>query len=237
MMPHTYLEHGLSIFQARLSDPAAPPATHRPAVRAFITLSREACAGATTLGQHLLPLLNQEAAAEGQSWMLLDKELLHHALSQHNLPESLAKFLPEDRVPEIKGLIGELVGLHPPIWQLEQHVAEAIAQIAGLGHVIFVGRAAHLLTRALPGGLHVRLVASMETRIRRLMAQQNCPRAAAVESLEQNDNARRRYVLTNFEQDIDDPHTYDLVINTDQIDPKTAASLVLTALRERRDAV
>ena len=231
MSPHTYLDQGLSIFQARLSDQAAttkPAATH-----AFITLSREACAGATTLGQHLLPLLNQEMPAEGRSWMLLDKELLNHALSQHNLPESLAKFLPEDRVPEIKGLIGELLGLHPPIWELEQHVAEAITHIAGLGHVIFVGRAAHLLTRNLAGGLHVRLVASMETRVRRLMAEQRCGHGAAEDTLRANDNARRRYVQTNFEQEIDDPHTYDLVINTDHVGPAGAARLVLSALRAR----
>jgi len=233
MCPHTYLDQGLSIFQARLADKAATAATRSAELHAFITLSREACAGATTLGQLLLPLLNTELAAEGQTWMLLDKELLNHALSQHNLPGSLAKFLPEDRVPEIKGLIGELVGLHPPIWELEQHVAEAITHIAKLGHVIFVGRAAHLLTRDLVGGLHVRLVASMETRVRRLMAEQKCDRATAEDVLRSNDNARRRYVQTNFEQDIDDPHTYDLVINTDHFGPAAAARLVVNALLAR----
>jgi cytidylate kinase len=234
MTPHTYLEHGITILQTKLASPGAQttPVPKTPA-HPFITISRESCAGATTLGRELLRRLDREFGEGGRSWMFLDKDLLNRALTHHHLPGELAEYLPEDRVSEMKGLIGELVGLHPPLWQLEQHVSDAIQQIALLGRVIFAGRAAHLITRELRDGFHIRLVAPMRTRIERLMAERHCDAATAEAELSRTDNARRRYVQTHFGQDIDDPHDYDLVINTDRVSPATAADLVLGAMRDR----
>lgn len=234
MTPHTYLDHGITIFHTRFQSPGAeshaPFSTpHRP----FLTISREACAGATTLGQHLVPLLDAQLGEEGRSWMFLDKDLLTHALTTNHLPEHLATYLPEDRISDIKGMIGEIVGLHPPLWELEQRVNEAIRQVAQLGRVIFAGRAAHLITRSLPGGFHLRLVAPQELRIRRLQEQQGCDRETAARILHETDSARRRYVQSNFERDINDPLTYDLIINTEKVQPATAAQLVLRAMLER----
>jgi cytidylate kinase len=234
MTPHTYLDQGLAIFRTRLKTTGS--GSHLPfgsPSRPFLTISRETCAGATTLGRLLLPLLNEQMGDADRSWMFLDKDLLTRALTQHHLPEHLADYLPEDRVSEIKGMIGEIVGLHPPLWELEHRVSEAILQIAQLGYVIFAGRAAHLITHDLPGGFHLRLVAPMESRITRMQGLQNCDRAAARRILEETDRARRRYVQSNFEREIDDPHTYDLVINTEHLSPPTTAQLVLRAMQER----
>ena len=234
MTTHPYLHQGLSILTAHLK-----PSNHTPtfsldgAPRPFLTLSRETCAGATSLGQNLLPLLDENIGEEDRSWMFLDKDLINQALSMHHLPQYLAEYLPEDRLSEVKGLIGEMVGLHPPIWELEHQVAEAILKLAKLGCVILAGRAAHLITRNLPYGLHVRLVASLESRIARARQLQPCSRAEAEAFIRESDSARQRFVQTNFSADINDPHTYDLVINTDRISSASAAHLVLRALLER----
>jgi cytidylate kinase len=234
MVPHTYLEHGLSVLQARLRTPQTgfSPGPD-PEIRPFLTLSRETGAGASTLGRELVPLLEREFVSPGHPWVLLDRDLLAHALTHHQLPTSLAAFLPEDRVSEIRAAIGELVGLHPSLWQLEQQVAEAILQLAHVGQVIFVGRAAHLITREVPGGLHVRLVASRETRIARVGRLLDCDAVRAAAHVEEHDEARRRYVRKHFSHDIDDAHEYDLVLNTDHMSPPAAARLVLAALRDR----
>lgn len=234
MTTHPYLQHGLTILHARLKAPQSRFAAQAGFVpRPFLTISRETCAGATTLGKHLLPLLDAELGEEGRSWMFLDKDLIHHALHHHHLPERLADYLPEDRLPEIKGLIGEIVGLHPPLWELEHRVAEAIHRFAELGRVIISGRAAHLITRDLPAGLHLRLVAPLDSRIRRAQQMHQTGREMAENFIRESDLARERHVATNFEQKVGDPHAYDLVINTDRIPAATAAQLVLTALRER----
>lgn len=234
MTNHPYLQHGLTILHARLQSPQtrfASPAGS--SLAPFLTISRETCAGATTLGQHLLPLLDAELGDDGRSWMFLDKDLIHRALRQQHLPASLADFLPEDRLPEIKGLIGEIVGLHPPLWELEHRVAEAIHRFAELGHVIISGRAAHVITRDLPAGFHLRLVAPLESRIRRAQEIHHLGHDMAGSFIREGDNARARHVQTNFGQDVGDPHAYDLVINTDRISSETATRLVLTGLQER----
>lgn len=237
MTPHTYLDHGLTIFHTKFRHlEGGSHAPHPANTRPFLTISREACAGATTLGAHLRPLLDAQLGEEGRSWMFLDKDLLTHALTTHNLPEQFADYLPEDRISDIKGMIGEIVGLHPPLWELEQRVNEAILAAAQMGRVIFAGRAAHLITDHLPGGFHIRLVAPLELRIKRLQEQQGCDRNTASRILHETDNARRRYVQSNFEKDINDPHIYDLVINTEKIQPATAAQLVLRAMLERAAA-
>lgn len=234
MDPHTYLEHTLSVLHTRLSSrPASAPVGPCGELHPFITLSRETGAGATTLGQQLVLRLNQEYGDDGQSWVFLDRDLLTQALLHHQLPERLAKYLPEDRIAESQAVIGELVGLHPSLWQLEQKISEAILQLAHVGRVIFAGRAANLVTRALPSGLHLRLVASLETRIARVAAALQCDREAAFAHIEKTDIARRRYVRSHFDRDVDDPHLYDLVINTERVPPGTTARLVIAALRER----
>ena len=234
MVQHTYLDQGLSVLHARLRNPTQPlPLGPHPEIQPFITISRETGAGATTLGRELMPLLDRQFGAGRHPWVFLDRDLLTHALTHHQLPVRLAQFLPEDRISEIRAAIGELVGLHPSLWQLEQKVAEAILQLAHVGRVIFAGRAAHLITRSLAGGLHVRLVASMESRVPRIANVLRCDPDAALAHIERNDHARRRFVRTNFGEDIDNCHLYDLVLNTDQLSPATAARIVVAALGDR----
>lgn len=233
---HTYLDQGITILNTRMNPSASSGQTRsagKVASRPFITISRESCAGATALGQELVPLLNEHGGGEEQSWMFFDKDLIVHALIKHQLPERLADYLPEDRISEIKSLIGELVGLHPPVWELEHKVSEAIIHLAQMGLVILTGRASNLLTHDLPGGLHLRLVASMESRIKRMMKIKNCDAATARNTLIKTDHARYRYVHTRFQHDIEDPLSYDLMINTDHITTSCAARLVLQVLRSR----
>ena len=234
MSQHTYLDQGVSILHAHLQSPLSPsaPGLH-VAVQPFITLSRETGAGATTIGRKLVPMLDDAFGPDNQSWIFLDKDLLVEALTHHRLPARLATFLPEDRVSEIQAVIGELVGLHPPLWELERKVADAILHLAKAGRVIFAGRGAHIITRGLPGGLHVRLVASLESRTRRMSELLQCQPEAAAEHVAKTDQARRRFLRSNFDKDIEDPHLYDLVLNTDRITPDEAARLILSAVRER----
>ncbi|HMD61629.1 MAG TPA: cytidylate kinase-like family protein [Opitutaceae bacterium] len=234
MQTHPYLEHSLAVLQARLKTPTAAIQI-APGVGAqpFVTISREVCAGATTVGELLMPVLNREFADEGQSWVFLDKNLLAHALTRQKLEERLAEFLPEDRISEIRGMIGELMGLHPSLWQLEHQVAEVILQLAHVGHFLFVGRGAHLITQSLPGGFHARLVAPLDVRIRRMMDLQNCGASAAAALVQKADLARRRHLQSNFGQDIDDPRSYDLVINTGRMSAAAAARLIIEGLRRR----
>jgi cytidylate kinase len=80
----------------------------------------------------------------------------------------------------------------------------------------------------------VKLVASPEVRAQRMMKLLNCDAAAAAAHNRETDLARRRYVKARFEQDIDDPHHYDLVINTDRMSPAAVSRLIVEALHGRQ---
>jgi cytidylate kinase len=233
MITHSSLDSGVAILKARIASPeAGAPSTGR-AVRPFITISRESGAGATTLGRLLISRLDAEFGQEGHGWRLLDKDLLNFALEHDALPKSLARYLPEDKISEIDALIGEVVGLHPSIWTLEHRVAKTIIHLADAGRVIFVGRAAHLLTHALPGGFHVRLVAPRDIRVRRLIESEGIGSKEAEAQVDRTDYGRRRFVRSHFGRDIDDPQSYDLIINTGRISPGTATALVIEGLRHQ----
>ena len=234
MPQHAYLEQGLSVLEARLKIPQPLGQIGRALeARPFITLGHETGAGATTIGQLLVPLLDQSLGEKGQGWIFLDKNLLAYALAKHNLPERLAAHLPEDKVSEIKAMIGEWLGLHPSLWDLEHKVAAVILQLAHVGRVVIAGRAAYLITRSLPGGFHVKLVASPEVRAQRMMKLLNCDAVAAAAHNRETDLARHRYVKARFGRDIDDPHLYDLVINTDRMSPAAVTRLIIDALHGR----
>ena len=129
-----------------------------------------------------------------------------------------------------------MVGLHPPLWELEHRVAEAIMKFAKLGCVILSGRAAHLITRDLPGGLHIRLVAPLPIRIKRAQQSLGYSPDSARQYVLENDNARERHLQTQFEHHANDPLLYDLVVNTAHTSPETLAHLTLQALLGRRVA-
>ncbi len=234
MSQHAYLERGLTVLEARLKPAAQAGQVGYPVEpRPFITLSRETCAGATTVGQLLVPMLDEALGEPGHPWVFLDKNLIAHALAQRNLPERLAEYLPEDKISEINGIIGELTGLHPPLWELEQEVLETILQLAQVGRVILVGRASFVITKSLPAGFHVRLVASEEVRIRRMMSMLNCSEALAREQIRKADRGRRRYLRARFGDNPEDVHLYDMVINTDRISAATTGRIIVDALRDR----
>ena len=93
MTQHPFLERGLAVLETRLTKLPGQAAV-LAAARPFITVSRETSAGATTVGQLLVPLLDEVLGEKGQGWVFLDKNLLARALAQHHLPERLARHLP-----------------------------------------------------------------------------------------------------------------------------------------------
>jgi cytidylate kinase len=210
------LERTGGYFEAQLRDSRAPWAK---APAPFITISRESCAGGSGLAQILL----QKLAGDG--WTSFGGNMINH------LPEQIARFLPEDSVPEVNATIGEMVGLHPSLWELMQKANQTIRQLAKGGHVILVGRGANFATAGLPGEIHVRLIAPVDQRAHYYAQRFNVPESAALMYNAKCDAARRRYVKVHFNAEVADPAAYDLVINTGHVPLTEAADMVITHLR------
>ena len=201
----------------------------------FITISRESGAGGSSLARALALLLNAHAPTT-QVWTVYTGNLIEKMLQNHHLSPHLARFLPEDKISEIASSVGELVGLHPNLWELVQKTNELIRRLARNGHAILVGRGANFVTATLGHGVHVRLVGPAEHRASHMSHLQQLDVAAARAFNVKRDLARERYVRTNFNAAINDPTSYDLVINTGRVHLTEAVELVAALVNARTPA-
>jgi len=205
----------------------------RPQPRA-VTISRETGAGAVTISELLLEYLETHGAEnKDYPWAVFDHSLVKRVLADHQLPETLESYLPEDAAGKFEDILEDILNIHPPTSTLIQHVNETILKLALLGNVILVGRGANLVTSRLNHVLHVRLIAPYEQRVKHI-AEYYClsPEAAAVHVLK-SDRARVRYIRQNFGVKIQDFLQFDLTINTGRISFEEAARIIGEAVLHR----
>lgn len=198
--------------------------------RLAVTISREAGSGAHVVAEELVALLHARASKGARPWTVFDRNLVEKVLEDHDLPSQLARFMPEDRVSEIKEAVEELFGLHPPDWTLVRKTADTILRLAMLGNVIVIGRGASIITAGLDHVFHVRLVGSRERRIEHVEQYLHLNRTAAERYVREQDAGRERYVRKYYDKDVADPLLYHLAINTDRICYAEVAAMIAGAL-------
>ncbi len=191
-----------------------------------ITISRQSGTGGHLIAEVVAAHLQRHNAQDAATWMIFDKNLIEKALEEHDLPASLAKYMPEDRITGIHDTLDELFGLHPPTWTLVDKTSDTILRLAELGNVIILGRGGNIITSKLDYMFHVRLVGDKAARIEYIQADRQVDKVAATRIVEQEDEGRRRYVKRYFHRDIDDPQLYHLVINVTEVGRLTAAAMI-----------
>lgn len=205
---------------ARVHDKKLPVRT--------VTLSRETGAGALAVSR--LVMENLETAQKEEEghrpWSVFDSDLIKKALQEHQLPETLEQYLPEDAIGTLDDLSENLFGLHPLSDTLVEHTNRTILRLAETGNAILVGRGANLITRHLQHALHVRLIAPLEFRIRHVAASRGLDEKAAADFVQKGDRAKARYIRKYFEAAWNDPLQFHLTINTGLVDFPDAARLI-----------
>ncbi len=199
----------------------------------FITISRQAGAGGSKLAKALRDHFDKNYPLAEARWTVFDRDLVKWSMQDHGLPERFAHYLPEGHVSEISSLIGELVGLHPSIWELNQNVFETLVHLARLGGVILVGRGAHIVTRNFDNGFHIRLVGSLDKRALRMVEMNQISLDQAITLIRREDAAKGKWVRENFAEDINDPENYDISINTDNFSVDALVAMVDCLLAKR----
>jgi len=201
--------------------------------RRAVTLSRQTGSGAHSVAEKLAARLQALSPKDGCPWTVFDRNLVEKVLEDHNLPQRLAQFMPEDRVTEIADTMDELFGLHPPSWTLVHQTTDTILRLAELGNVILIGRGATVITSKLDYVFHVRLVGSLERRIKHVQETDHLSKEAALDLIRKEDRGRKRYLKRYFNTDLNEPLLYHLVINTDLISYDEAARIIADAMLER----
>ena len=202
----------------------------------FVTISRESGSGGASLARILARRLNGESGDEVY-WNVFEGNLTTRMLRSNELPTYFARFLPEDKISEINASIGEIVGLHPSLWELVQKTNETMRELAQSGNVILVGRGANFATADLKTGIHVRLVAPQEHRAKYLAQLYNMSEKDAFAFNVKRDAARSRYVKSTFGTDVEDSSAYDVLINTARLSLPQAAELIISQVQARAKAM
>lgn len=233
MTPQPSLGHAEAYLNIHLSR--SGPGHFSRSAGPFITISRESGSGSASFAGALAARLEQEFPGESR-WMIFDRNLVEAMLQSRHLSPRIAKFLPEDRVSEIDASIGELLGLHPNIWNLIQRTNDMMRELARAGHAILVGRGANFATTGVPNGVHLRLVAPVDYRAERMARELGTHAEVAAAHNAHTDAARRAYVRSVFEADVSQPSCYDLLINVATVPPENAVESVVHLLRARASA-
>jgi len=223
MSSNVYYDQCLSFLNTQIKPSARQAAKSDTHFRS-VTLSREAGSGGNSIAENLVRNLQRTNRKGSRPWTMFDRNLVDKVLEDHQLPTRLAKFFPEDRLTELQDIMDEVFGLRPPSWTMVQQTSETILQIAALGGAVIVGRGGNIVTRKLPDVLHVRLVGSLEVRVRRLSESRGMTRKTALDFIKREDVGRRRYVKKYFGENIDNPLLYHLVLNTDLISIEEATA-------------
>ena len=208
--------------QCRLAQKEEPSS---PLSRGFVTISRQAGAGGITIGEKLVRYLNKELPGKCP-WTLFDKNLVDEVIKEHHLSEKILPFLKESSISEIEDILDDLFGLHPPQFNLVQRTNQTILHLARMGRVILVGRGSPVITRKVAGGVHVRLIGSFQKRKSHIKEYFKFTDKEAELFIKNEDNGRAKYLKNYFNEDIDNPLLYDLIINTDTVSYDQAASLI-----------
>lgn len=200
----------------------------------FITISRQAGAGGNALASALEEkILKLHAEPLFQGWQLCGpqlREMLSQDPSLKNMVESLRR---TEYHSHAEDFIAQCIYGGSSQDVVIKKMFHLMRAFAIHGKVIFVGRGSTLLTRDLPLGIHVRLEASMESRVKRLMPAFGPDEKKVRQVIEEKDKAKAELVKTFFNKDVHDPLLYDVRWNTDRVPIGEIAKLLIEMIRDK----
>ena len=188
-----YLES--SIYPAAGAPPEADKESYP-----FVTISREAGAGGHTLANQLLEDMSKERAPLFSVWQVFDAAFCARMLEDNKLQASLDMLQREVTRSPWEETVYELAGGRTSSDKVFAKTVQAMKFLAQMGKLIVIGRGGACATAHLPRGIHVRLVAPVPFRIRRMKERFNTSEAEAKRLLEEYDAGRAKFA------DAGEPH-------------------------------
>ena len=187
-----------------------------------ITISREYGSGGGEIAARL---------ARRLGWQLVDHQIVAEAARELDTHETVVQAHDEN----VGGIVSRIFQWPYPTPPKEaqtyyETLHRVVMEEANKGHVVIVGRGAQVLLADQRDALHVRVVAPLEQRVAYVVNREGLDTDAARKRVQEKDRARARYAQTQFHSQSDDPHLYDLVINTAILDLDSGVDLICQAL-------
>lgn len=200
--------------------------------RAFLTISREPGAGGVPLAHRLAERLNAQAGGDWSAW---DQELVEKVSAEHHLKKDAVETIDERPHTWLDDLVSSF-SQHVTQSDVSvfKKVASTIRALATSGHAIIVGRGGRFITDGLAGGIHIRLIAPLEYRIRTTAESFNVSPAAAAKRLAEIDRNRTVFYRQFWPGKSLDPQNFTMTLNSAEmsLDEMVASIVPLISLRD-----
>lgn len=191
-----------------------------------LTISRETGAGADVISKKLVEIFQKYKKQNLPNWTVFEKNLIQKVIEDHHLPKTLSEIFDEKKYSSIKSFASEVLAGQPSVETLVYKTTKTILTLAEMGNVIIIGRGGNIVTSKLHNAFHVRLISTLEDRIKYIMNMCGFDSKHALEFIKKDDKARKKYLRTYFHKNIEDPLLYHLIINTHLINYDEAARLI-----------
>jgi cytidylate kinase len=191
----------------------------------IVTLARQMGAEGEAIALRTAEILTELSHGK-HPWIVVDKNIAETVIEDHHLPNRIKRFFTEEQALSIEEHVEGILGISVPGKTMIEKMTQTIIRLARIGHVIFVGRAAYLITAKFPRAVHVRIIGSFDRRVERLAESKKCSWDAAAAEVKNGDEQRRHFISHYFHNDVCDPANYDMVFNTDRISVEESAHLI-----------
>jgi len=229
----TTFDHSLQAatmaLQAALHLQTRTPAVSHNLVKQvrFITICRQAGAGGKTLAVAIAKAIN-ELQPSDSPWIAWDHELIEKVAGESGLDCHMAEKLETQHASWFQDLIASFSNTPDPNeFAIYRRVTQSIRALANAGNAIIVGRGGVFATNDVPGGLHIRLVAPLEDRIKSMASRLNIATVAAAKQVHEIDRARESFYRRYWPQHDLRPESFSLTINTARLTEREIVNCLL----------
>jgi cytidylate kinase len=186
-----------------------------------ITISREPGSGGNILAEHLSKHLEFD---------LFYQEFIHKMAESAHVSIRLLETLDEKGASVLEEWISSLVDKRH-LWpdRYLQHLMKIIGTIGKHGRAVIVGRGANFV---LPPEkrISLRVISPLETRIQNVSQAFGAAAAEARSRILKTESDRKAFIKKYFNEDIQNPLNYDVIINTETLSIDDAVNAVAGAL-------
>ena len=208
------------------------PADSPKGVVPFITISRQAGVGGPKLADRLAAALNENDKSE-RPWHVFDRELVEKVAADHEISQSLIDAMDESDHSWINDLLAGMKATgrtESTQFNVYRRVAETIVGLTEAGKAVIVGRGAANICQAMPGGVHLRLVAPIEWRVEKLAETEDISESRAARRVRDLDENRESFFTRFWGKDALEPERYTVMFNVAKVSEDKIVEAVLALM-------
>jgi len=214
------------------------------AIMQAVTISRQYGSGGGEIAARL---------ARKLGWQLIDHAVIEQTARQLEVRESEVEKHDEDYVEsDRQGILSRILEQLTPssaatggggiflrtassaeTLPFQETMRDIIIAAATSGHVVIVGRGSQVLLADRRDVLHIRVIAPLELRVAYTARREGLDIETARRRVQAKDQARTQFMQTQYRSQHEDPHLYDLEINTAVLTLDSAVDLSCLALEAK----